>query len=321
MQLRSMKDISSTFTSHMCEPRANGIQLIDFEIGNEHTLRTDNGYQLFPPNLNEGIPSFYVTQIGPNTKEPLRLLVTGYTFRYNGARTVSDEGTELLPMTLQIASLDGVAVSPPVLTINVLKDTSGRLMIASVGTTQTTEASPLAQDKDCNEWPLLCKWKIIVAERIEKMKKGCHKASFHNPMKEDSMKGKPPHRFRPGHPHRPHHKPHHMGHGHGHHSHGHMHVFARRAFFTIFIPIVVGIFAGTVTYLIGMVLGTLIAILLAKIRGQDYQRIALDEEDVEEGQTENEVQAESEKNQEYVELPAYDAPPVYEEAVEKEIDE
>jgi hypothetical protein len=321
-----MKDISTTCTPYMCMQYANATQLIDFEIGLEHTLRTDNGYQLFPPNLNEGIPSFYVTQIGPNTKEPLRLLVTGYTFRYNGARTVSEEGTELLPMTLQIASLEGVAVEPPVLTINVLKDTSGRLMIASVGTTQATDASPSAQDKDCTEWPLLCKWKSIVAERIEKMKKmgkGCHKGP-HNPMKEDTMEGKPPHRFRPGHPHRPHHRPHHMGHGHGHHSHGHMHVFARRAFFTIFIPIVVGIFAGTVTYLIGMVLGTLVAILLAKIRGQDYQRIALDEENVEEGQAETETETEDavkSQKQEYAELPAYDAPPVYEEAAEKEVDE
>jgi hypothetical protein len=255
----------------------------------------------------------------------LRLLVTGYTFRYNGAQTVSEEGTELLPMTLQIASLDGVAVDPPMLTINVLKDTSGRLMIASFGTTQVNEPThfvePTTQDKDCNEWPLMCKWKSIVAERIEKMKKmgkGCHKRP-HNPMAEETLEGKPPHRFRPGRPHHhPHHRPHHMGHGH--HSQHHMHVFARRAFFTIFIPIVVGIFAGTVTYLIGMVLGTLIAIVIAKIRGQEYQRIALDEEDIEEGQVEEETQIKSEK-QEYAELPAYDAPPVYEQAAEKEVDE
>lgn len=226
-------------------------------------------------------------------------------------------------MTLQIASLDGVAVEPPVLTINVLKDTSGRLLIASVGTTQTTDASPFANEKDCNEWPLLCKWKSIVAERIEKMKKmgkGCQKGPHgkHNPMAQDTTEGKPPHRFRPGHHHRPHHRPHHMGHGH--HSQHRMHVFARRAFFTIFIPIVVGIFAGTVTYLIGMVLGTLIAIVIAKFRGQNYQRIALDEEDVEEGQAEPEVEAESEKK-EYAELPAYDAPPVYEEASDEEVDE
>jgi hypothetical protein len=284
-------------------------------------LKTDNGYQLFPPNLNEGIPSFYVTQTDQtdpdSAKEPLRLLVTGYTFRYNGAETVSEAGMELLAMSLQISSLNGVAVEPPVLQINVLKDTSGSLMIHSFETTRTLRASPLVQNEDCNEWPLLCKWKSVVAERIEKMKKmgkGCHKRPHgqHNPMAEDTMQGKPPHRFRPG---RPHHRSHHAGHGH--HSQHRMHLFARRAFFTIFIPIIVGIFAGTVTYLVGMVLGTLIAIIIAKVRGQEYQRIALDEEeDVEVGDAK--VQSEKE---EYAELPAYDAPPIYEEPVQKEVDE
>ena len=103
--------------------------------------------------------------------------------------------------------------------------------------------------------------------------------------------------------------------GHGHHSQHRMHTFARRAFITVFIPIIVGIFAGTVTYLLGMVLGTIIAIIIAKVRGQEYQRIAL-EEDVEEGEAEVETEAQFEK-QEYAELPAYDAPPVYEEADEK----
>jgi hypothetical protein len=230
---------------------------------------------------------------------------------------------ELLPMTLQIGSVEGVAVNPPVLSINVLKDTSGRLMIASFDTAQPSEASVFGQEKDCNKWPLFCQWRSIVAERIEKMKKmgkGCHKRPHgqHNPMAEETMQGKPPHRFRPGRPHdHPHHRPHHMGHGH--HSQHRMHTFARRAFFTILIPILVGVFAGTVTYLIGMVLGTLIAIVIAKFRGQKYQRIAL-EEDVEEGEVESEAEVQSEK-QEYAELPAYDAPPVYEEAAEKEVDE
>jgi hypothetical protein len=276
---------------------------------------TDNGYQLFPPSLNAGKTSFYVTQIDPNTNTPLRLLVTGYTFRYNGAETVSEEGTELLPMTLQIASLEGVAVEPPVLKINVLKDTSGRLMIASFDIAEAPKEAAVMQEIDCNEWPLLCKWKGIVAERIEKMKKmgkGCLKRPHgqYNPMAEDTIIGKPPHRFRPGRPH-----PHHHHKGHGHHPHSRVQTFARRAFFTILLPIIIGIFAGTVTYLIGMVLGTLIAMVIARVRGQEYQRVALEEDvDVEEGET----NVESEK-QEYAELPAYDDPPVYDEASEKEV--
>jgi hypothetical protein len=224
---------------------------------------------------------------------------------------------ELLPMNLHISSVEGVAVEPPVLTINVLKDAEGRLMIASFATAELPDVS--TQD-NCDEWPLLCKWKSIVAERIEQMKemgkgKGCHKRphGHHNPMEEDGIAGKPPHRFRPGRP-RPHHRPHNGPHPMG-HRHHRMHRFASTAFFTILVPIVIGIFAGTVTYLVGMVLGTLIAIVIAKIRGQSYQRIALNEEDVE---AESGVQSEKE---EYAELPAYEAPPVYEDTPEKEVDE
>jgi len=304
------------------KPNAGNTFHIQFQIGGDKDALKTGGYQLFPPSVNEGFPSFYVVQNDPITEEPMRLLVTSYTFRYNGAQTVSEEGTELLPMTMQISSVEGVDVNPPVLTINVLKDTSGRLMIASFDTTEVSNApleEALSQNTNCNEWPLLCKWKGIVAERIEKMKKmgkGCHKRP-HNPMAEETFHGKPPHRFRPGHGH-PQHRPHHMGHEH--HHHHHMHVFARRAFFTIFIPIVVGIFAGTVTYLVGMVLGMMIAILIARIRGQEYKPIALGEEDLEEGRVEEEADAKSEK-QDYAELPAYDAPPVYEEATDKEVDE
>lgn len=92
-----------------------------------------------------------------------------------------------------------------------------------------------------------------------------------------------------------------------------MHMLIRRAFFTILIPILIGIFAGTLTYLVGMALGCLIAVIVAKVRGRDlYERIALDEEEPEyvEERSEKEV---------YAELPEYDAPPVYEEAAEKEV--
>lgn len=221
-------------------------------------------------------------------------------------------------MNLQINSIEGIPVTPPTLTINVLKDTNGHLMIASVETVQPSKDNPSASGKDCNEWPLLCKWKSIVANRLEKLKKagkGCHKRPHGhgngNPMEHETLAGKPPHRSRPGHPH-PHHRPHHMDQE-GHRQHHRVHMFMRRAFFTILIPVLIGIFAGTLTYLVGMALGCLTAIVIAKIRGQTYQRIAL-VEDVEGAVIESE-------KEEYAELPAYDSPPVYEEAAEKEVDE
>jgi len=290
--------------------------LLDFNTGRQEDSLDIAGFQLYPPSLNAAIGEFYVTQIDPHAASNLRLRVTGFQSRFNGAETISEAGMELLPLTLQITSLEGVPVSPPELKINLLKDANGRLMIASFETTHPTEDTPALEDEECNEWPLLCKWKGIVAERIEKMKKmgkGCHKKphGHHNPMEDDDLHGKPPHRFRPGRPH-PHHRPHHIGHhGKGHHGHR-VHMFLRRAILTILIPIVVGIFAGTVTYLIGMAVGCVIAIIIAKVRGQQYQPVAL-EEDVEQPQIESKERNEKE---EYAELPAYDAPPVYEDAKE-----
>lgn len=259
----------------------------------------------------------------------MRLRVTGYTFHFNSAETMSEAGVELMPMTFQITSIESTPMDPPSITINLLKDPTGRLMIASFDAMKTIEATPVGQDKECKQWPLLCKWRGIMADRIEKLKHmgkgrpGCHKRphgmqrphGHHNPMGEDTLEGKPPHRFRPGGPNRPHHMEH-NGHRHHHGHHHRMRMFLRRAFFTILVPILIGIFAGTLTYLLGMALGCLIAITIAKIRGQSYQPIAL-EDDVEEANVENN-EFPNEK-QEYVELPAYEAPPVYQDAPEKEV--
>jgi len=237
---------------------------------------------------------------------------------------VSEAGVELLPMTFQITSIESTPMNPPSITINLLKDPSGRLMIASFDAkSAATDADE--QEKECKQWPLLCKWKGIMADRIENLKHmgkgrpGCHNRphgmqrphGHHNPMAEETFRGKPPHRFRPGgHRGPPHHMEHH---GHRHHGHHHrMHMFIRRAFFTILVPILIGVFAGTLTYLLGMALGCLIAITVAKFRGQSYQPIA-PEEDVEERAAEER----SEKH-EYAELPAYEAPPVYQDAPENE---
>lgn len=64
-----------------------------------------------------------------------------------------------------------------------------------------------------------------------------------------------------------------------------------------------------------MALGCLISIIVFKLRGERYQPISLEEEDLEEGTVE-----EACEKQEYVELPAYEAPPYYQDVPEKELD-
>ncbi|KAF2179376.1 hypothetical protein K469DRAFT_741604 [Zopfia rhizophila CBS 207.26] len=289
--------------------------LLDFEVGaDEDTLNID-GVQLYPPAFGYFAEPFHVSQVDPHgdSENPLRLRVTGYTFHYNSAETITEAGTELLPMTFRITSIESKSVDPPALTINLLKDVNGRLMIASFQTARAEESSPKEQEKECKEWPLLCKWKSILADKINGMKssmqKGCHKHDG-NPMEHPGIHGKPPHTFHPGHPH---HQPHHFDHnGHRHHySHHRLRMFLRRAFFTILIPILIGIFAGTLTYLIGMALGCAIAMLVAKIRRHGpYESVPEDED--------QEVVRDSLEKQ-FTELPEYDAPPVYEEPAEKEV--
>lgn len=291
---------------------------IDFQTGPfEDTLEID-GVQLYPPPFGSFFESFHVTQINPDNPEAelIKLRVSGYRLDYSSAQTVTEGGIELLPVTFRIVSIESEPVNPPVLEINLLKDAQGRLMIASV---DTAPVQP-TKEEECNEWPLLCKWRAAVAEKFSSMKssmrKGCHSKHKGNHMQEgtEEQMGHHPH-HRPEHSEgddRPHH---HHGH-HGHHGdhHHRMHMFVRRAFFTILVPILIGVIAGTLTYLIGMALGCVIAIIVAKVRGQDaYQPVSLEDGD---GEEHDEPRGEKEV---YAELPEYDSPPVYEEAAEKEV--
>lgn len=305
----------------------------------EDTLTID-GNKLYPPSFSyHAPPKFYVTQVQPNAQasdaEGVRLAVTGYSLHFSNAETISEAGSELLPLKFQILAIESMPVAPPALIINLLKDAHGRLMIASFQNEQTAGVLPAGDAKECRQWPLLCKLRGVLADRIEQLKSmghgrpgkmGCHKRphgqghghGHGNPMAEHGTMDKPPHRPRPGHPHphpHPHHRPHHMDHkGHHHdHSHHRMHVFFHRVFFILVLPVLVGIFAGTLTYLVGMALGYAIAIGLARFRGHSYQRIAL-EDDVEEAKY-------CDKKVTVSELPAYDSPPVYEEQVENKVDE
>lgn len=295
---------------------------LDFDVGPQDEALNLDSAQIFPPSVGIAFATYHLTQMDPSSDDGLRLRITGFEFDFNGAETISEEGTELLPMTLKITSVEDMPMDPPVLQINMLKNAEGRLMIASFNKAEPSRAGP--SEQECNRWPMYCKWKGIMADRLEQLKHmgkpkpGCHmRMRPHNPMEHETIEGKPPHRFHPGKPH-----------GEDQHHHAHHHriaMFARRAFFTIFVPILIGVFAGTLTYLVGMALGCLIAMTVAKFRGQRYQAIALREEDVEDfedGDVEEGLKmGEQDEKEEFAELPAYDAPPVYDEAADKTVNE
>ncbi|OCL01746.1 hypothetical protein AOQ84DRAFT_306101 [Glonium stellatum] len=296
--------------------------LIDFAIGQNQDTLEIGGVQLYPPSFGHFADPFYISQVASDAdSESKRLRITGYAFHYNTAETISEAGTELLPMTFKITSIESQSISPSSLTIFLLKDVSGRLMIASIKpASAAAESSPKEETKECKEWALLCKWKSIISDKIQGVKttlsKGCHKG---NPMRPGGH-GKPPHRARPGRPGRPHHRPHHgkhHGEHHGHHSHHRAKAIIRKVAFTFIFPVIIGAIAGAFVYLLGMAIGRSIAFVWWNLRGRSqYETVAQDEEEGSDG-----FDGKGSDKEVCCEPPVYDgeAPPVYEAAAEKEV--
>jgi len=83
---------------------------------------------------------------------------------------------------------------------------------------------------------------------------------------------------------------------------------------TVFVPIVLGVAAGMITYLLGMFIGGVVAFSWAKVRpAAQYQRIALEEEDIES------PRGSMEKAEFVDEKVDVEAPPQYAEVEGKEI--
>ncbi|OCL00103.1 uncharacterized protein K441DRAFT_702755 [Cenococcum geophilum 1.58] len=285
--------------------------VIDFAIGQNQDTLDIGGVQLYPPSFGHFADPFYVSQVASESdSDSKRLRITGYALNYNTAETISEAGTELLPMTFKITSIESHSISPSALTIFLLKDVSGHLMIASISpASAAAESSPKEETKECKEWSFLCKWKSIISDKIEgvktKLSKGCHKG---NPMRPGGH-GKPPHRAHPG---RPHHHPHH----HGKH-HSHRMAFVRKILFTFVFPIIIGTIAGAFVYILGMAIGRFIAFMWWSLRGRtQYESVAQDEEEGHYG-----FDGKGSDKEVYCEPPVYEgvAPPVYEEAAEKEV--
>jgi len=318
--------------------------LMAFDISQDDHSFLINDVQFYPPSsgfldpvYTYQVPSdMEMEEIHASIKDhTAKRLLVGYGFAFDSSDTISEAGNELLPMTFKITSLEGHSVSPPQVTVYIIKNPQGRLMIASIKTTPVASgtASPKENEsKECKDWPMLCKWKSILADKLNHIKtsfeKGCHMAGrpYH----------KPPHVSRPPHVHRPEgpdgqekpsrpHHPHHHG-GKEHHRHHKLLKFLRgvgRVTITVLVPVLVGVAAGMATYLLGMIIGCSLAFLWTKIRGRrqgEYIVVVQDEEEgYGDGDSDDEGYGGGDKVYvEIVDLPA-EAPPVYEAVSEKEV--
>jgi len=253
--------------------------------------------------------------VNQRVASPLRSLrVSSWAMHAGGVHKSGDDAEEVLRMHIQIEALENFPVKIPEITVTAIKTREVGLLIVK---SQISDQSPRASQQECHGWPMLCKWRQIVAGHIQtmqaKLRGSCHrhrpgKGSMHKisrPHMQERphiherphMKHKKPHHSqhhkKPHHsqhhkkPHhkKPHHKkPHHQAHHDNVHKvHRVMHNVAR-VILTIVIPILFGVLAGMLTYLIGMFVGTGIALLWHTIRArrQRYSRIQLEDTDDEE---------------------------------------
>src|SRR5215469_1649890 len=157
-------------------------QLVNISVGLNPSTLEINGAQFYPLPIgaNPGPPSIYVSQVPASvsladikvhpeqyTNKPL--LVTAFHCFVGSAQTVNYEGHELLTINLQLDSLERQEINVPDLSITVLKDTEGNLAILRIDQGPVSD-SPKAGNKECDDWPLLCKWKSIVANRLSAIK-------------------------------------------------------------------------------------------------------------------------------------------------------
>lgn len=236
------------------------------------------------------------------------------------------EGHELLTITLQIGSLEQQEVNAPDLSITVLKDTEGSLAILRIDQGPMSD-SPKAGNKECKDWPLLCKWKAIVANRVSAIKSsfkgrkpcgGMMRKPGVGKIEGDKDTGREQEEY-----HRGKHSKHH-GHGHGHHGwhRHHLHKLHRilraiaRVLLTVLIPILIGVAAGMLLYLVGYVIGATLGFVVGKFVGRRprYQAIALTEDT-------EQLPRDSMEKFEYKdeEVEAGEAPPVYVEVEGREV--
>jgi len=323
------------------QPNANGVEwvegienslVLNISVGAQPETLELNGFRFYPPPMGimmtppapsiAQVPSdLSLAEIREKPEQYLSqpLLVTGWSFRAGSSHTASESGEEVLTMTLHISSLAGQSVAVPDINIKSLKGPDAKLLILGVISEPASSipTSPEEQQKqECENWPLLCKWKAIFANKLQGVKtslgklKGCHKRPGSG-----MMHHRPAHNMH--HNEEPHKKPHH------HHDHHRLHSLFRaisHVTLSIFVPVLVGIAVGTMTYIVGMLIGCTAAFIWARLRpsGGAYVALSADGEEGPSGSGDSEKEvyvfgAESESEDKY-EV----APPVYEE-VEKEV--
>ncbi|KAK0105123.1 hypothetical protein ONS95_004515 [Cadophora gregata] len=234
----------------------------------------------------------------------------GYSLAIGRQATSPQDQLDLLAVHLEIVEVaDKFIKGLPTVDLQILETPSGKLMLGNSGITAPANLSnPTDDDRECTT--LLCKWRVIVADRLAALKKGCGS-------KRPSPEVRPVFVPKPHHSKHPHNK--HPGHGrprpHGshrpwrhHHRHGSLSRFIRGIVFHVLVPVLIGVMVGITASLIGMVVGHIVVFTWRMLfrRGQNKTRYA----EVMQEEADEESEDESKGF-----LEAQGPPPQYEDAV------
>lgn len=290
--------------------------LLNISVGANPSSLELNGVQFYPPLMTFGeLPIPSIAQVPSHvslseikehpeqyTAHPLRL--TSWSFHAGSASTINDEGHELLSVSLHLGALEMQDINVPDVAITALKDSSGALVILRVDQTPAA-SSPMEKGKECQSWPLVCKWKAMLEAKLQALRgkakgHGCGGAKKagkgrphgrpmiadgekHEDEKQHGKEGMHKHKGEgSARPHRHGHGPHRQGGAwHKHHRHHKLHRILHaigRVLLTVFIPILIGVVAGMVLYLMGYVLGATLGFVVTRLFGRraaGYQPVAL----------------------------------------------
>lgn len=280
-----------------------------------------NGIQVYPVNraaISKGLHAEQLvreqpgglTQINPNPE-------LGYTLGvkpYHNENEASD--LSLFSITFHVIEIaNDFHRGIPAIELKLIRTPSGKLVIVDSHVSHRPSHNTLEPSPNCTT--LLCRWKAILASKVDGVKKGCSgrkkfgagRLPRPHGIKVDG--GRPrPDGFRQSHPHpsgRPHHRrPHHRG---------SLARFVHTLAVHVVIPMAVGLAVGMLASVIGMIVGHFVVFLWRLLfrrgeRGQCANRRAV-EEGVEEecdDETKGFLQAQGPP-------PVYEDAPVYEEAI------
>ncbi|KAI9772668.1 MAG: hypothetical protein M1840_000263 [Geoglossum simile] len=259
---------------------------------------TLNGVQLYPLQT---IPPFLTALQVPSSVSLLALntvttasyetgvmpfanLRLGYELTVRPKRSMPEENDfEILLVTFRILGIEGRPVMGlDIVEMTLLRSSDNLLYIASLDKTPAKYdpflSSPNAQgeaseEKECKVFPLLCKWKAILGDKLSGVKSslanGCHKFRPSH-AKVGMSKGED----NKGHSADKYERPHRHGHHHGHHRGHKLRKFfhqLKRVAAHIVVPVIIGIAAGMAASLMGMAAGFVAVVLWRKFCRGGYR--------------------------------------------------